>query len=92
MQKRNNFKFVNEDDVFKEIYENKDKKEIVFDDFDNDFNNCYIKELKTFLSACQRDKIEYPDLDVGIDTMKLIINAEKSHTSKKLEVTALQDI
>ncbi len=70
------------------LYKSIDKKEIVFDDFDNDFNNCYIKELKTFLSACQRDKIEYPDLDVGIDTMKLIINAEKSHTSKKLEVIA----
>ena len=37
MQKRNNFKFVNEDDVFKEIYENKDKKEIVLKDKDNYF-------------------------------------------------------
>ena len=32
LQKRNNFKFVNEDDVFKEIYENREKKEIVLKD------------------------------------------------------------
>ena len=37
LQKRNNFKFLNEDGIFKEIYENKDKKEIVLKDKDNYF-------------------------------------------------------
>ena len=67
------------------LYKSLLDKEIIFDDFDNDFNNCYINELKTFISACNNNTIQFPDLEVGIDTMKLILNAEKSHISKKLE-------
>ena len=67
------------------LYESNTKKETIFDNFDNDFNKCYIDELNTFISACKGDNVIYPNLEVGIDTMKLIISAEKSHNSNKLE-------
>ena len=51
MQKRNNFKFVNEDDVFKEIYENKDKKEIVLKDKDNYFLLYQITKINNLLPS-----------------------------------------
>ena len=38
-----------------------------------------------FISACKDKSLDIPDLNVGIDTMKLILKAEKSHKSKKIE-------
>ena len=62
MQKRNNFKFVNEDDVFKEIYENKDKKEIVLKDKDNYFLLYQITKINNLLpnknDTSFRDKVK----------------------------------
>ena len=62
MQKRNNFKFVNEDDVFKEIYENKEKKEIVLKDKDNFFLLYQITKINNLLpnknDTSFRDKIK----------------------------------
>ena len=62
MQKRNNFKFVNEDDVFKEIYENKDKKEIVLKDKDNYFLLYQVTKINNLLpnknDASFRDKVK----------------------------------
>ena len=49
LQKRNNFKFLNEDGVFKEIYENKDKKEIVLKDKDNYFLIYQITKINNLL-------------------------------------------
>ena len=49
MQKKINFKFVNEDDVFKEIYENKEKKEIVLKDKDNYFLLYQITKINNLL-------------------------------------------
>ena len=46
---RNNFKFVNEDDVFKEIYKDKDKKEIVLKDKDNYFLLYQITKINNLL-------------------------------------------
>ena len=62
MQKRNNFKFVNEDDVFKEIYENKDKKEIVLKDKDNYFLLYQVTKINNLLpnknDTSFRDKVK----------------------------------
>ena len=62
MQKRNDFKFLNEDDLFKEIYENKDKKEIVLKDKDNYFLLYQITKINNLLpnknDASFRDKVK----------------------------------
>jgi len=62
LQKRNNFKFVNEDDVFKEIYENKDKKEIVLKDKDNYFLLYQVTKINNLLpnknDTSFRDKVK----------------------------------
>ena len=62
LQKRNNFKFVNEDNVLKEIYENKDKKEIVLKDKDNYFLLYKITKINNILpksnDASFRDKVK----------------------------------
>ena len=62
LQKRNNFKFVNEDNVLKEIYENKDKKEIVLKDKDNYFLLYQITKINNILpksnDASFRDKVK----------------------------------
>ena len=62
LQKRNNFKFVNEDDVFKEIYENKDKKEIVLKDKDNYFLLYQVTKINNLLpnknNTSFRDKVK----------------------------------
>ncbi len=49
LQKRNNFKFVNEDEIFKEIYKNKDEKEIVLKDNDNYFLLYQITKINNLL-------------------------------------------
>ena len=67
------------------LYKSSTNREDVFNNFDEDFNNCYIEELNTFIAACSDKTILIPNLDVGIDTMKLIVNSEKSHNTKKLE-------
>ena len=62
MQKRINFKFLNEDDVFKEIYENKDKKEIVLKDKDNYFLLYQVTKINNLLpnknNTSFRDKVK----------------------------------
>ncbi len=62
LQKRNNFKFVNEEDVFKEIYESKDKKEIVLKDKDNYFLLYQITKINNLLpnknDASFKDKVK----------------------------------
>ena len=62
MQKRNNFKFLNEDGIFKEIYENKDKKEIVLKDKDNYFLLYQVTKINNLLpnknNTSFRDKVK----------------------------------
>ncbi len=54
-------------------------------DFPSDFNLCYIDEIKRFISCCQGKKKPLADLQVGIETMELILAAEKSYQSQKVE-------
>ncbi len=49
LQKRNNFKFVNEDNILKEIYENKDKKDVVLKDKDSYFLLYQITKINNLL-------------------------------------------
>ncbi len=62
LQKRKNFKFVNEEDVFEEIYKNKDKKEIVLRDKDNYFLLYQITNINNLLpnknDTSFRDKVK----------------------------------
>lgn len=57
----------------------------VYRDFPTDFNLCYIDEIKRFISCCQGKEKPLADLRTGIETIELVIAAEKSHQSKKEE-------
>lgn len=67
------------------LYKSSTREDIIFDEFNEDFNQSYIDELNMFIRSCNDKSIEIPDLDVGIETMKLILKARKSHNSKKIE-------
>ena len=57
----------------------------VFNKFPADLNLTYIDELKHFIDCCKNKKNTLAPLEDGIDTMKLILAAEKSHADEKLE-------
>ena len=59
---------------FKAVY----WQNIPADYYDKDFNKVYIEELKYFINCSENNTQAQPNLDVGIDTMKLILAAEKS--------------
>tara|TARA_B100001057_G_scaffold497538_1_gene601911 strand:- start:757 stop:1761 length:1005 start_codon:yes stop_codon:yes gene_type:complete len=69
-----------------DIYQADGKKLETFENFDKDFNNCYIEELKHFISSYQSQNKSNIPLEDGIHTMQLILAAEKSENSKKEEV------
>ncbi len=69
-----------------EIYQSNNKKIEKFSDFNKDFNNCYIEELKAFITSFTDKKKSPIPLKDGIDTMKLILAAEKSEVSRKEEL------
>ncbi len=68
-----------------DIYQADGKKLETFENFEKDFNKCYIEELKHFISSYQEQKKSNIPLEDGIHTMKLILAAEKSEISKKEE-------
>ena len=57
-----------------------------FTEFDKDFNNCYIEELTAFITSFTEEKKSVIPLEDGIDTMELILAAEKSEDSRKEEL------
>ncbi len=65
------------------VYNSESNSESIFKKFDKDFNNSYIEELKHFNDCVKNNKQTIANLDVGIDTMKLIEAAEKSSLEKK---------
>ncbi|MDC0391183.1 Gfo/Idh/MocA family oxidoreductase [Candidatus Pelagibacter ubique] len=69
-----------------EIYNSENKKSKKFTEFDKDFNNCYIEELTAFITSFTDEKKSVIPLEDGIDTMKLILAAEKSEDSRKEEL------
>lgn len=67
------------------IYDSETKTLKIEDDFEKDFNKVYIEELKYFIDCSDNNKQANPNLDVGIDTMKLILSSELSqNTGKKI--------
>ena len=67
------------------IYNAETKTTEIEDNFDNDFNKVYVEELKYFIDCCKNNIQAQPNLDVGIDTMKLILSSEESqNTGKKI--------
>jgi len=54
--------------------------------FPADFNLCYIEELKHFISCCQGKEKPLATLEEGMETMQLILAAEKSQKTKKTEL------
>ncbi|MCA9394925.1 MAG: Gfo/Idh/MocA family oxidoreductase [Candidatus Omnitrophica bacterium] len=53
--------------------------------FPTDFNLCYLEELRNFIAACEGKEEPRADLQVGIETMELILAAEKSQKTQKVE-------
>ncbi|MBP9853709.1 MAG: Gfo/Idh/MocA family oxidoreductase [Candidatus Omnitrophica bacterium] len=66
-------------------YEAKTKCKHFYRKFPTDFNLCYIQELKNFLAACEGKEEPKANLQVGIETMELILSAEKSQVTRKFE-------
>jgi len=60
------------------LYDAKEKRTTVFDDFSKDFNNVYIDEIRHFINCCKSKENPIANLQDGIDTMKLILSAEES--------------
>ena len=67
------------------LYDAENKSKKVFNNFTTDFNLCYIDEIKHFIECCKGDAKPIASLQDGIDTMELILSAECSHLSNKLE-------
>ena len=67
------------------IYDTKSKEQKIYSDFEKDFNISYQNELKHFINSCKNNKETDIPLEVGIETLKLILAAEKSQETKKEE-------
>jgi len=68
------------------IYQSEGKKLETFENFEKDFNVCYLEELKHFISSFKNKEKSNIPLEDGIHTMKLILAAEKSQSSNKEEI------
>ena len=65
------------------VYDAETKTSKIEANFDKDFNKVYIEELKYFINCSDKNIQAEPNLDVGIDTMKLILSSEDSQKSGK---------
>lgn len=66
-------------------YDAETKAATVFKKFPADFNMYYIEEMNHFIACCKGEVKPIADLQTGIETMELIIAAEKSEETKKME-------
>lgn len=66
-------------------YDAQTKRTHVYRDFSSDFNLCYIDEIKRFISCCQGKEKPLAALQTGIETIELIMAAERSQKSQKVE-------
>lgn len=66
-------------------YDAETKCSHVYRNFPSDFNLCYVEEIKRFISCCHGKEKPMAYLQTGIETMELILAAERSHQSQKVE-------
>jgi len=66
------------------LFSSKNDSTEIFDDFGKDFNDVYIYELNHFINCCKKIEKPIANLQDGVDTMKLILAAEKSHNNGEL--------
>jgi predicted dehydrogenase len=57
----------------------------VYKKFPADFNLNYIVELSRFIACCKGEEKPLADLQTGIETMELILAAERSQQTKRVE-------
>jgi len=57
----------------------------VFRKFPTDFNLNYLDETKHFIDCCNKEATPIATLREGIETMELILSAERSHSSNSTE-------
>jgi len=69
-----------------QIYDSKNNKFEILNEFEKDVNQSYVDELKHFITCFKENKKNKASLEEGIHTMKLILAAEKSELSKKEEL------
>ncbi len=67
------------------VYDAATKSTQVFTKFPTDFNLNYIEQMRRFIDGCKGGKPDLATLDEGIETMELILAAEKSHETGKVE-------
>ena len=70
------------------LYDAKEKKKTVFNDFSEDFNIAYIDEINHFIKCCKSEEKPIANLQDGIETMELILSAERSQESNKIELVS----
>lgn len=67
------------------VYNPDTKSAEIFQKFPTDFNLVYLEELNHFIACCQGKQQPIASLNDGIETMELILAAEKSHKTLKME-------
>lgn len=69
------------------LYQSEEKKTIIFEKLDEDFNESYLREINHFIECVKNSSKSISPIEDGIDTMKLILASEKSHsTNTRVEV------
>lgn len=67
------------------VYDAASKSTQVFAKFPTDFNLNYVEQMRRFINGCETGKSVLATLDEGIETMELILAAEKSHETGRVE-------
>jgi len=67
------------------VYDSESKSTRVFSKFPTDFNLGYIEQMRRFIDGCNGGTPDLATLEEGIETMELILAAEKSHETGKVE-------
>ena len=60
------------------FYSAETKSKVVYDDFNSDFNLNYVSEIQHFIRCCREQEKPIASLETGIETMELILAAERS--------------
>ncbi len=67
------------------FYSAETKNKVVYDDFNPDFNLNYVSEIQHFIRCCRGQEEPVASLETGIETMELILAAERSASTHLVE-------